>query len=85
MLFTQQEWMLPAGILEFCNRKAQGLKESFFTVALCHANVMLLSEWLWFIRVLSPKKQTLKSMQRDFEESYLVTNNLCLLVSNVNF
>lgn len=32
--------------LEFCNRKAQGLKESFFTVALCHANVMLLSEWL---------------------------------------
>lgn len=46
MLFTQQEWMLPAGILEFCNRKAQGLKESFFTVALCHANVMLLSEWL---------------------------------------
>lgn len=46
MLFTQQEWMLPAGILEICNRKAQGFKESFFTVVLCHANVMLLSEWL---------------------------------------
>lgn len=46
MLFTQQEWMLPAASWRFATERPNSFKESFFTVVLCHANVMLLSEWL---------------------------------------